>query len=122
MTDALRSKHSTLLVHRPLSLWSKPRALTKGDVTEVEGRNVEMKSWSNDTAPGRTKTELGSDIGLVRENCKAFSCHHCSGGSKLVSEPWWVSNQPIALMLSTAHVDRRQPKQRGQQLRAADVA
>lgn len=53
--------------------------LTKGDITEVEGRDVEMKSRSNDTAPARTKTGRGG-VGSVRENGKAFSFPYRSGG------------------------------------------
>lgn len=38
--------------------------LTKGDITEVEGRYIEMESWSDDTAPVRTNTSR-RDVVLV---------------------------------------------------------
>lgn len=95
--------------------------LTKGDVTKLEGRYVEMKSWSDDTTPVRTKTGRG-DIGLVREvqsiqislplgRIKAG--HRTTVGFKSTHHP--DAQHGI-------HMDRRQPKQSGQQLIAADVA
>lgn len=81
-----------------------------------------MKSRSDNTAPVKTKTGRGG-TGLVKENCKYFSFFLLLRRIKASLRTMvGIKSTHHSCAQHSIHMDRRQPKQSGQQLTAAEVA